>query len=72
MDNLSGGIKRGAMAMDNLNLTAEFDGSKLYGVEGSRVFLYVLNNNGSKFNTKNVGSLQGVNNIEVVERFKDR
>lgn len=65
--NLSGGIERGTMYMDNLDITAEFDGSKLYGIEGSKIFIYLLNNNGGKFNEKRVGSHDGIDNIEVSE-----
>lgn len=63
--NLSGGIDEGTRFMDNLDITAEFDGSKLYGLEGSKVYIYLLNNNGAGFNEHLVGSSDGISNIEV-------
>lgn len=65
--NMSGGIKHGNMFMDNLDLTAEIDGEKLFGADGLTLFFYALNNNGGKFNEKYVGSHEGVDNIEVSE-----
>lgn len=67
MSNVSGGIKEGNKYLDNLDLIFSFDGEKLYNVKGSRISLYFLNNNGGKINEKNVGSNQGVDNIEVSE-----
>lgn len=63
--NVSGGKKRGGDYLDNTDLTLEIDGEKLYGIEGSRAFIYVLGNNGPDFNANRVGAGEGVNNIEV-------
>lgn len=65
MSNLSGGIRQGSDYMGNLDITATFDGEKLYGVEGQTIFLYFLNNHGGTFDATNVGSVQGLNNIET-------
>jgi len=67
MANTSGGIKSGAAVLDNLDLKLTLDGSKLYSVIGSKVFVYVLSNRGTKPNGKYVGSIQGVDNIEVIQ-----
>ena len=40
--NVSGGIKEGSRILDNLDVTLTFDGSKLYNVEGSTIFIYLL------------------------------
>ncbi len=65
--NVTGGIETGSMYMDNLDITADIDGEKLYGLKGSKIFLYLLNNAGGEFNTERVGSNEGVDNIEVGE-----
>lgn len=61
---VSGGVSRGTRWLDNLNLTAEFDLDQLAGWQGATVFVNVLNNLGGRPNDL-VGSIQGVNNIEV-------
>jgi porin len=69
--NLSGGIHTGSTFQDNLDLTMAIDGEKLYGLQGSKIWIYFLNNSGSEFNKKHVGSGEGVDNIEVnTETFK--
>ncbi|MCE2992960.1 MAG: carbohydrate porin [Candidatus Jidaibacter sp.] len=64
MSNVSGGLKRRGALLDNTDLTFKLDGDKAYNLKGSTVFLYILNNNKGNPN-KYVGSIQGVNNIEV-------
>ena len=61
---VSGGLARGTRWLDNLNVTAEFDLDRLAGWQGGTVFVNVLNNFGGRPNDL-VGSIQGVNNIEV-------
>ena len=61
---VSGGIARGTRWLDNLNLTAGFDLDQLAGWQGGTIFVNVLNNFGGRPNDL-VGSIQGVNNIEV-------
>ena len=61
---VSGGAKRGSVYDDNLNLTADIDGEKAFGSKGTRIFLYVLNNDGGRPNA-DAGTWQGVDNMEV-------
>ncbi len=65
ISNVAGGIRRHGRVLDNIDVTAEFDGEKLYNIKGSTVFLYFLANNGGRPNAEDVGSFQGVDNIEV-------
>jgi porin len=66
MSNLSGGVNEDTDYLGNIDFTATLDGEKLYGLQGSEIFLYVLNNHGANFNN-HVGSVQGIDNIEVDE-----
>lgn len=66
-NNFSGGIKTGADAMDNLDVTIAGDGEKLFGLKGMSFLIYALNNNGAGFNANRVGSGEGISNIEVEE-----
>jgi porin len=67
---VDGGLAAGARWLDNINVTAEFDLDQLAGWQGGTVFVNVLNNLGGRPNDL-VGSIQGVNNIEVSNtRFK--
>ncbi len=63
----SGGIKQGNNYLDNLDLIFALDGKKLFGLEGNRSLVQFLNNNGGKPNARQVGSLQGIDNIETVK-----
>ena len=58
--NFSGGIETGNAALDNLDVQMTIDGSKLYGLDGSTIFVYLLNNNGGQPNGKKVGSNGGI------------
>jgi len=69
MANLSGGAQRGQVFLGNLDATLELDGSRLWGTEGSRVFLYGLGNQGGEPSGL-VGDAQGVNNIEANNTFR--
>lgn len=61
----SGGIKHGANYMDNLDIKFALDNEKLLGIKGNKALIYFLNNDGGKPNAHRVGSLQGIDNIEV-------
>ena len=61
---LSGGADERLRYLDNLDLTAEADLEALLGWKGARAQVYVLGNFGARPNDS-VGSLQGVDNIEV-------
>lgn len=63
--NTHGGIKKGGYALGNVDLKFLIDGEKLYNQPGSKIFVYFLNDHGGQPNAKKVGSVQGVDNIEV-------
>lgn len=65
MSNVSGGIKRGAQALDNLDVIFSLDGEKLIGFRGASALIHFLNNNSSQPGAELVGAAQGVDNIEV-------
>jgi porin len=65
MGNVSGGIKEGARALDNLDVIFNFDGEKLAGAKGLSAKIHLLNNFGGHPDADLVGSAQGVDNIEV-------
>ena len=62
---LSGGLQRTTTALGNLDLKLTVDAEKLFGWQGARFFLYGLADHGGKPNAHNVGSAQGIDNIEV-------
>ena len=67
----SGGIKHGENYLDNLDLKFALDGEKLFGIKGNKALVYFINNNGSHPNASRVGSVQGIDNIEVgTDTFK--
>lgn len=68
ISNVSGGIQSDGEMLDNLMVSTTLDGEKLYHLEGSTIFFSILNNNGGKPNADNVGSIQGVDNIEITSR----
>jgi porin len=63
--NISGGIKRGNNYLDNLDVKFELDGEKLFGIKGNKSLVYFVNNNGGKPNANQVGSVEGIDNIET-------
>ncbi|MBL0317767.1 MAG: carbohydrate porin [Alphaproteobacteria bacterium] len=63
--NVSGGIKRGIRALDNLDVIFTLDGEKILGIKGLSAKVNLLNNMGSRPDNDLVGSSQGLNNIEV-------
>ena len=68
INNSYGGIKKGGYALGNVDLKFSIDGEKLYNQPGSKIFIYFLNNHGGQPNSKKVGSIQGVDNIEVATK----
>lgn len=65
LHNASGGIRQGSGLIDNANAIITIDGEKLYGLGGSTISLNLMNSAGSKFNRGHVGSIEGIDNIEV-------
>lgn len=61
----SGGIKRGNNYNDNLDIKFELDGEKLFGIKGNNAMVSFVNNNGGAPNARQVGSVQGIDNIET-------
>lgn len=62
-----GGLKNGTNYNDNLDIRFSLDGEKLWGASGSKAFIYLLNNAGSHPNGSRIGSVQGIDNIEVAQ-----
>lgn len=65
LSNVSGGIKRGTMALGNLDATVDLDLERLAGWSGVTAGVHAIWSHGSKPNTHLVGSTQGIDNIEV-------
>lgn len=65
LSNVSGGLKRGTMALGNLDATADFNLERMAGWSGMTAGVHAIWSHGSKPNTHLVGSIQGVDNIEV-------
>jgi len=63
--NLSGGRRRGARYLDNLDLRITVDAERLVGWQGATLFVYGLYNNGRAFSGDLVGDAQTVSNIET-------
>lgn len=65
LSNRSGGIATGTRYMDhwNVELTADLD--KLWGWAGTTAYVEVISNHGGKLNETQVGSFNGIDNIEV-------
>ena len=61
----SGGIGRGSNYLGSLDLKFALDNQKLLGIKGNRALIYFLNDHGGKPNANQVGSTQGIDNIEV-------
>ena len=62
---LSGGIENGTKYLDQWDFKLILDGEKLWGIPGSSGLIHIISNHGSKFNALNVGTAQGIDNIEV-------
>ncbi|MBV8939969.1 MAG: carbohydrate porin [Alphaproteobacteria bacterium] len=63
-DNLSGGRKTGATALNELYLSATVDGKKLYDLPGSKIFVSFLGNSGGRINDY-AGTKSGIDNVSV-------
>jgi porin len=61
---LDGGPKRAGRFLDNLDVIVDGDLEKAWGWQGAVLHVYLLNNSGGQPNDR-VGTLQGVDNIEV-------
>src|SRR5713226_3713497 len=66
---MSGGLRRGATYLGNLNLQLTVDAQRLLGWPGATVFLYGLGIHGGHPSTF-VGDAQGVSNIEAPAKWK--
>lgn len=64
MANLRGGLERGAVFLDNLDLTLALDLESLIGWPRTSLFVYGLGNQGGSPSAL-AGDVQGVNNIEA-------
>jgi porin len=62
---MSGGVRTGTSYLDNLDLTLDVDGERLFGWTGIELFAYALYNNGHTFCDRLAGSMQCVSNIEA-------
>lgn len=67
MSVVSGGLHTGTRTLDNLDVIVGFDGEKLFGSKGTSAVIQFLNNMGAEPNGSLVGSVGGVDNIEVTE-----
>lgn len=70
VDVQSGGLKEGTGVMDNLDLTLTVDTEQAWNLLGGTLFLYALANQGDDVNAENLGSTQGVDNIERFDATK--
>src|SRR5262249_37169252 len=66
---LSGGRRRGATYLDNVNLQLTLDVQRLMGWSGATVFVYGLGIHGGRPSTY-VGDAQGVSNNEAPAKWK--
>lgn len=66
-DVASGGIKTGRNFNDNLDVKFAIDGEKMFGIHGNKAMIYFVNNEGGRPNATRIGSLQGIDNIEVAK-----
>lgn len=67
MGNASGGVRRGARYLDNLDIVFEADMERLVGWNGAQIHVYGLYNNGRSISDL-VGDMQAVSNIETGTR----
>lgn len=64
MGNASGGVRRGARYLDNLDVVVDADLDRLAGWKGTRAHVYGLYNNGKSIGGL-VGDAQAISNIET-------
>ncbi len=70
---VSGGVRQEGALLANLDLTASFDGDKLFKWPGASFFLYILADHGHHQNGglgQQAGDFQGVSNIEAPNAIK--
>jgi porin len=67
--NRRGGIARGTVFLNNIDLTLGLDGGRLFGIPGLSIFLYGLHNHGGSLGAL-TGDLQGADNIEAPGTWK--
>jgi porin len=65
LSNVSGGLKRGTAWLGHTEIRADFNLEKLLGWESTNAFMLYHSDLGSKFNAHYIGSIAGVDNIEV-------
>lgn len=65
ISNVSGGLDQGTTALGNLDVKFDFDLDALMGWSGVSLGLHGIASHGGKPNANQVGSSQGVDNIEV-------
>lgn len=70
LSNVRGGIERGTRYLDNLDLMLEVDGGRVPGMDGLKLFVYGLYNNGHAFSSELTGDVQTVSNIEAVHSLR--
>lgn len=66
----SGGLKKGGGVLNNLDLTVTVDTEKAWNLRNGTAFLSVISDSGDEVNAINVGSTQGVDNIEAENTIK--
>ena len=68
--NATGGLRRGATYLGNLNLQLTADAERLAGWPGATVFVYGLGIHGGRPSHRFVGDAQGVSGIEAPAKWK--
>lgn len=68
--NTRGGLGVGSAYLDNLDLMADVDGERAFGIAGLSLHGHVMYNNGREFSGRWVGDAQGIDNIEGVNTWR--
>ncbi len=69
--NTTGGIKRDAAYLDNLDLTAEIEAERAWGWDGATFFAYLVGNFAADpLTAEVVGDAQGVSNIDATSALR--
>jgi porin len=68
--NARGGLRTGAVYLDNLDLTLGIDGERAWGIPGLEAFAYVLYNNEARFSERYVGDAMTVSNIDAARAVR--
>ena len=69
ISNLSGGLSRQTVYLDNIDLTAAFNTEKLFNWQGGSIFIYGLGNQG-KNPSDYIGDIQTADNIAAFNTWK--